>query len=150
VDPNWDSAGRWEGHLADLLAECDVFLPNESEVARISGVDDPELAISEVAPRTPFVAVKQGSEGASLRWSGRVWHGSAPAVEVVDTTGAGDSFNAGFLYGFLQGWQPGEVLALALACGSLSTRGYGGTGAQPHLDAACALAATVTVREEAG
>ena len=60
----------------------------------------------------------------------------APAV---DTTGAGDSFNAGFLYRWLEGAPLVECLRLGAACGALSTRGLGGTAAQPTLEEAEAL-----------
>jgi sugar/nucleoside kinase (ribokinase family) len=60
-------------------------------------------------------------------------------VEVVDTTGAGDSFNGGFLYGWLHGWELADALALGCACGSLSTQAAGGTAAQPTLSQAQAL-----------
>jgi sugar/nucleoside kinase (ribokinase family) len=67
-------------------------------------------------------------------------HASALPVDVVDTTGAGDSFDAGFLYGYLHGWPLERALRLACACGSLSTRAPGGTAGQPTLDEAlCAL-----------
>ena len=63
-------------------------------------------------------------------------------VEVVDTTGAGDSFDAGFLYGILAGWPLRDALELGVACGSLSCTGIGGTAAQPTLEQArAALAA---------
>ena len=63
-------------------------------------------------------------------------------MEVVDSTGAGDSFDAGFLYGFIGGWPLTATLDLAVACGSLSVAGIGGTAAQPTLEAArAALAA---------
>ena len=101
-----------------------------------------------IAPETPTVVVKLGEHGAYLR--GRRFrislYGSAPMVEVVDTTGAGDTFNAGFLYGYLQGWEAEDSLRLALACGSLSTRSVGGTSAQPTLEEAMVLAETVQNR----
>jgi sugar/nucleoside kinase (ribokinase family) len=56
----------------------------------------------------------------------------------VDTIGAGDSTNAGWLAGILQGWPADRAAALAAACGSLSTRGRGGTAAQPTLAEALA------------
>jgi len=61
---------------------------------------------------------------------------------VVDAVGAGDSFNAGFVYGTLAGWPLDRSLALAVACGALSTRAAGGTTAQPTLEEALATAAT--------
>ncbi|MCX6035300.1 MAG: PfkB family carbohydrate kinase, partial [Chloroflexi bacterium] len=57
-------------------------------------------------------------------------------VDVVDTVGAGDTFDAGFLYGFLNSWGLEKSLRLAVACGSLSTRRAGGTAAQPALEEA--------------
>ena len=54
-------------------------------------------------------------------------------VEVLDAVGAGDSFDAGFLYGYLQKWSLSDSLRLANACGALSTRAAGGTTAQPTL-----------------
>ena len=69
-----------------------------------------------------------------------------PAVEVADTTGAGDSFNAGFLYAWLQGRPLDACLRAATACGALSTRGVGGTASQPSADEleACMRAAHTT------
>jgi sugar/nucleoside kinase (ribokinase family) len=55
---------------------------------------------------------------------------------VADTIGAGDNFDAGFLYGHLKGWSLERSLSLAVACGSLSTRRAGGTAAQPTLEEA--------------
>jgi sugar/nucleoside kinase (ribokinase family) len=57
-------------------------------------------------------------------------------VHVVDTTGAGDSFDGGFLYGFLHGWSLERALKLGAACGSLSTRKAGGTTVQATLEEA--------------
>jgi sugar/nucleoside kinase (ribokinase family) len=57
-------------------------------------------------------------------------------VQVVDTVGAGDNFDAGFLYGWLNDWSLVRALGLGSACGSLSTRAAGGTSAQPDLEEA--------------
>ena len=64
----------------------------------------------------------------------------APRVDAVDSTGAGDSFDAGFLAGWLRGDDLNAALTLACACGALSTRRAGGTAAQPTLDEARAFA----------
>jgi sugar/nucleoside kinase (ribokinase family) len=60
-------------------------------------------------------------------------------VETVDTTGAGDSFNAGFLHRWLAGAPIADCLRLGAACGALSTLGLGGTAAQPTLEEAESL-----------
>ena len=76
---------------------------------------------------------KLGTSGAMTLEAGGVVHVPACPVEPVDTTGAGDSFNAGFLHRWLQGAPLVECLRLGAACGALSTLGLGGTGAQPTL-----------------
>lgn len=136
LDTNWDPTGRWDGAL-DLLGLTDVFLPNVAELLAVTGHDpdrpDPAAvrsAAAVVRAAGPLLAVKAGADGA-LGWDGDGEH-TAPVlpVDVVDTTGAGDSFVAGFLSGFLEG-QPFPVsLRRAAAAGSLSTRAPGGTAAQ--------------------
>jgi sugar/nucleoside kinase (ribokinase family) len=79
------------------------------------------------------IAVKLGAAGGLVRRGGETFRAPALAVDVVDTTGAGDSFNAGFLYGYLHHYPLEDALRLACACGSLSTRAAGGTAAQPTL-----------------
>jgi sugar/nucleoside kinase (ribokinase family) len=87
------------------------------------------------------VAVKLGAEGGlAVGPDGAVVRVAPPSVDVVDTTGAGDSFDAGFLAAMLLGWPVAEALALAVACGSLSTRVPGGTDGQATLDEASSLA----------
>lgn len=147
-DPNWDPDERWEGTDA-LLAAADVALPNAAEARLVAGVDDPLGAAQELARRGAqgraagapalTVAMKLGAEGGLAVKGERVVRRAAPSVGVVDTTGAGDSFDAGFVAGHVSGWPIEESLALAVACGSLSTRGVGGTSAQPTLEEAVAL-----------
>ena len=86
-----------------------------------------------IAARVPTVAVKAGANGGVARQAGRTVTAPPLKIEVADTTGAGDSFNAGFLYGYLGGWPLERSLRLACACGSLSTRGVGGTDRQATL-----------------
>ena len=84
----------------------------------------------------PTLAVKRGREGAVACRDGQIVRLPAFPVHVVDTTGAGDSFDAGFLYGYLHGWPLERSLGLACACGALSTRCAGGTDGQPTLSEA--------------
>ena len=74
---------------------------------------------------------KLGAEGCVTTWQGKTIHQPAFPVEVVDTTGAGDSFVAGFLHAWLRRESLEDCLRFASACGALSTRGIGGTTAQP-------------------
>jgi sugar/nucleoside kinase (ribokinase family) len=138
LDTNWDPMGRWDSGLGELLPHCDILMPNEAEARLIAGCDDLDQALDLLAARVPVVAVKLGAEGALGRAGGQVVRAPALPVQVLDTTGAGDSFDAGFLYGYLDGWPLERSLRLACACGSLSTRRAGGTDGQPTLDEALA------------
>ncbi|MGN6170676.1 MAG: carbohydrate kinase family protein [Solirubrobacteraceae bacterium] len=141
VDPNWDPEGRWNGGLKRLLELTDVFLPNEAEASMITGQHDPKDAALALAQAGPLVAVKLGAEGALAARRGEIFRASAYSnVDTVDTTGAGDAFDAGFLLGVLGGWELERTLAFACACGALSTRAPGGTTAQPTFEEAMAAA----------
>jgi sugar/nucleoside kinase (ribokinase family) len=141
IDPNWDPHGRWDGTLLELLRVTDYFLPNSAEARAITGIDDIDVATESLSERGTTLAVKFGQGGGLAMSEGEVVHVEAVPVDVVDTTGAGDSFDAGFLAGALAGWPIARCLELAVACGSLSTRAAGGTAAQPSMDEAMAALA---------
>lgn len=136
LDTNYDPSERWQDGIHDLLSVTDIFLPNEAELRGITRSDDINAALSQIARQVPMVAVKRGAHGALARQGEQDARAKVLPVQVVDTTGAGDSFDAGFVYGFLAGWALADTLRFAAACGSLSTRAVGGTGAQPTLDEA--------------
>lgn len=139
IDPNYDPGERWDGGLLETLSRTDLFLPNSLEARAIGGSEDVDIAAQVLGERARIVAVKFG-QGGGLAISGdEVVRSEAIPTEVVDTTGAGDSFDAGFIAGMLAGWPLARCLALAVACGSLSTRGVGGTAAQPSLLEALAV-----------
>jgi sugar/nucleoside kinase (ribokinase family) len=129
LDTNDDPSGQWGGVLEELLEYVDVLLPNEMEACRMAKKATVDEAIEELGRRVPCVAVKCGSRGAIVRVDGKTF--SAPAVSVtpVDTIGAGDSFNAGFLFGWLKGWLPDQCAYAGNITGALSTQGVGGTEA---------------------
>lgn len=147
-DTNWDPDEGWDD-LDGLLATADICFPNLAEGQRWTGRTDPEdvargiVARAIVAGRDPHagpltVALKLGADGAVATRGDEVVRVPAPPVTVVDTTGAGDSFDAGFVAGMLHGWSLDRTLAFAVMCGSLSTRAIGGVDAQPTLDEALA------------
>jgi sugar/nucleoside kinase (ribokinase family) len=135
LDTNWDPTERWSG-VREVLGLVDVLLPNRAELLALAGRndDDVERAAAAVRALGPLVAMKAGADGA-IGWDdvGR-HHRPGLAVEVVDTTGAGDSFDAGFLTAWLAGRPFGDCLRWAAVAGSLSTRAAGGTAAQPRAD----------------
>jgi sugar/nucleoside kinase (ribokinase family) len=137
VDPNWDPSGGWDGGLLALLQHTDLFFPNEAEACRIAGEPTVETAAEALAQGASVVAVKQGANGGLARSGDLVVTAPGLSLEdVLDTTGAGDSFDAGFLAGHLLDWPLARCLALACVCGSLSTRSPGGAEGQPTMEEA--------------
>lgn len=139
LDTNYDPTERWAGGIEDALTHTDIFLPNETELNAIARCNDWQTALAKLAAHTPIVAVKRGGEGAAAQRGEQRIEAAAPPVQLVDTTGAGDSFNAGFVYGYLAGWPLERTLAFAIACGSASTRAAGGVESQPTLAEALTL-----------
>ena len=129
LDTNWDPSGRWA--LDGFFDHLDVFLPNEGELIAIAGETDLGSAIEAMSTRVPLVAVKRGARGAlAVRGQERA---SVPVLtaKVVDTTGAGDSFDAGFLAGWLRGLPLVSCLRLGAVCGALTIGQAGGFNGQP-------------------
>jgi len=131
LDPGFDPSERWSEDLRGTLAEVDLFFPNEVELRGITGADSVPDALRRLAGGRARTVAKLGARGAAtLADDGRVLQAPSFSLEPVDTTGAGDSFNAGFLHAWLAGRPLEECLRWGVACGSLSTRGLGGTARQ--------------------
>lgn len=129
VDTNWDPSAGWTG-AAPLLEVADVLLPNRAELLALTRSSDVDAAASHVVGLGCRVALKNGAEGGIL-WEGPVKTTvAAPDFDVVDTTGAGDSFDAGFISAMVEGLSGPLCLERAVLCGTLSTRSVGGTSAQ--------------------
>jgi len=139
LDTNYDPSGEWKG-FDNLLPFTNILLPNAKEVCSLARETDPEIAAQKlVSQQVEIVAVKLGAEGALA--VSRKDFAKVPGipVNVVDTVGAGDSFDAGFIFGYLNRWPLERTLRLAVICGSLSTRATGGTAGQATLDEALSL-----------
>lgn len=133
LDTNWDPKEEW--HLPnELLQYVDVFLPNENEVMLCSGKPHFDEACAYFARIVPVIAVKQGSKGGTVISARKSMTLSPEQVPVIDTVGAGDSFDGGFLFGFLNGWSMEQCLRAGLYCGSMNTTCVGGTDGQTNLE----------------
>src|SRR5262249_45506216 len=120
VDPNWDPDETWDGGLLALLPLLDYLFVNEQEARLIGRRDDAPDAARALSSEGPAVVVKLGASGGLLVSGAETIRAPALPRAVVDTTGAGDSFVAGFLCALMAGWEPARCLQLACVCGSLS------------------------------
>lgn len=141
LDPGFDPAQGWEDDLLGTLNNVDVFLPNEQELQAITGLDDMREALRAVQNGRTRTVVKRGREGCASLHDDQWLHVPAYAIEAIDTTGAGDSFDAGFLHAWLRKMPLIDCMRWGSACGSLSTRGVGGTTRQATVDEAMTLLA---------
>jgi sugar/nucleoside kinase (ribokinase family) len=153
LDPNWDPAETWDQGLSDIYGLLDVLLPNDAEVVELAAVgrtrpapgvrrtaQEAARALASAGPGS--VVVKLGARGALATAPDDevIRVPAVPGVRPVDSVGAGDSFDAGFLAATLWGWDTRRALALGAACGALSTRRAGGTDAQATREEAIAAA----------
>jgi ribokinase len=129
LDTNWDPTEKWSS-LDEILASTDVFLPNATELLAITGAASVAEGAAGLVAGGTTVVMKDGARGARAWWDGGECAAPGRVVEVVDTIGAGDSFNAGFLAARLAGRSLAEAVRWAAVAGSLSTRAAGGTAAQ--------------------
>jgi sugar/nucleoside kinase (ribokinase family) len=136
LDTNFDPAEKWNGGIEPLLDKVDILLPNALECMRLSGTTKLEHAIDKLQKKVKYLVVKLGENGALLCSDSKIIRTEAMNFEVCDTVGAGDSFDAGFIYGYLAGWELVRILKFANICGGLSTRQAGGTAGQVTLEEA--------------
>src|SRR5579863_4087354 len=129
LDTNDDPDDRWEGALHEVLRYVDVFLPNEREACKAARTDDLEVAIHKLSELVPLVVVKLGRKGSMAQRGTETFTSPSRQVIPVDTVGAGDSFDAGFLQEYVRGSDLPTCLAAGNRAGALSTTRPGGTEA---------------------
>jgi sugar/nucleoside kinase (ribokinase family) len=136
--------GRWwdaTTPLDEVLPHADVLFANEDEALAMSGADDVETAASALADRVPCVVIKRGGRGALGIDHGERREAPAEPVDIVDATGAGDCFNAGFLYGWLADLPLEHSLVLGNICGARAVETFGGYRGCPSAAEMVTLAA---------
>lgn len=126
--------------VRETLARVELFMPNAHEAMRLTECDTLDSAAAVLRQLVPTLIIKDGAQGAHA-WQGEA-HWVSPAIQVnaVDTTGAGDVFNAGFLAAWREGQPIETCLRWGNICGGLSTAGRGGTSTAPHRAQVKALA----------
>ena len=137
-DPNirpdlWPDENALRRCLEQALQSADVVKLSVEELAFLTGNVEVNVGLDALMARCParLVLVTQGKEGVIAWHDGTVKHYPATPVECVDTTGAGDAFVAGLLFGLAAGQDLTPVIALAQRCGALATTAKGAMTALP-------------------
>jgi sugar/nucleoside kinase (ribokinase family) len=124
-DCNGDNVTLDSAGVREFIGLCDVFSPNETEALRLTGMSSIDAALERLTEIASVVLIKRGANGVAASIEGRRYDETAPAVDVVDTVGAGDAFAAGYLAGVRWTLPVADRLRTAVACGTLSTTGVG-------------------------
>ncbi|SDK18245.1 Sugar or nucleoside kinase, ribokinase family [Catalinimonas alkaloidigena] len=137
LDTNWAPDEDWSS-VVPLLPYVDLFMPNEAEALCISGQANVEDAARWLAQFGGLVVIKRGADGALICQHDALRHFAVPrdlreAMRLVDTTGAGDNFDAGMLFGWLRSEPLDACVALAMRCGTTSLSALGGIAGQVNL-----------------
>ena len=132
LDVGWHEPWLSDPRAMAAVRRLDIFFPNETEASRMTGEADPERMLERFREEeVKAVVLKLGERGAGMLWQDRIWFTQPHHVEPLDTTGAGDCFDAGFLYAWLNGEDPNTCLRAAAICGALSTEALGGLAGFP-------------------
>ncbi|MBK9312955.1 MAG: carbohydrate kinase family protein [Acidobacteria bacterium] len=134
IDVGWQTSWLTDSRALDGLRSVDLFLPNEREAELISGETEPEKMLLWLVDHGISTVLKLGAKGSAMLDDGNLVRGESIPVTPVDTTGAGDCFDAGFLYGWLKEEPTEKCLRIGNLCGALSTRSLGGIDGFPKLD----------------
>jgi sugar/nucleoside kinase (ribokinase family) len=129
-DMQWDPQETWKLDMEDVLPYVNVFLPNETELKLLTGKNDLNEAIQFVKKYTDILVVKRGNKGSFVHFKDQIT--DLPPflnTQVVDAIGAGDSFNAGFIFKFINGASIAECQKFGNLTGAVSTTAAGGTAA---------------------
>ena len=129
-------AGPWlaESRVRALVADVDLLFANEDEAIAMTGVSDWRAALLALAREVPHVVLKRGAAGAACAVAGDVWEAPALPATVVDATGAGDCFAAGYLWALRRGRPPAACLEAGHRCGAAAVGAMGGFRGAPTED----------------
>lgn len=135
LDIQWDPKEEWNFNYSEVLPFVDVFLPNEQEALLLTSESILENAISRLTSFANYVVIKLGSKGSIVASKSKsVFKPSFFNDNVVDAIGAGDSFNAGFIFKFINGYEIDECQKFGNLTGAINTTAAGGTAAFVNYD----------------
>jgi sugar/nucleoside kinase (ribokinase family) len=130
-DPNSDPSQLWNDSIREVFAYTDLLFLNEREALQLTRTRTAKAALKTIGKEVPCAVIKLGARGSLAIKDGEITAAAGFKVEPKDTTGAGDSFAAGFVSSYLRGRSLAECLLAGNACGALSTLQVGGTAGQP-------------------
>jgi sugar/nucleoside kinase (ribokinase family) len=134
ADLGWNPDVFDSPRLPTLLKEFEFIFPNEMEALAMTGEKTVEAAARNLARWVRTPVIKLGIHGSLAVRDGKILRMKSIRVRLVDTTGAGDAFNGGFLNGYVAGWPLEECLRAGNVCGALATTRPGGSSAMPELN----------------
>jgi sugar/nucleoside kinase (ribokinase family) len=129
-DMQWDPEEKWDLNFKEILPYVDIFLPNEQELLLLTRENSLENAIKKITPFVKHLAIKMGGKGSLLVTSGiNTFKESFLNKSVVDAIGAGDSFNAGFIFKYINDCELTDCQLFGNLMGAINTTAAGGTAA---------------------
>ncbi|MBS4197713.1 carbohydrate kinase family protein [Lederbergia citri] len=134
-DTGWDPHNSWDREvISEVIQLADYFIPSEDEILNIFNINGLDQIIDQLPELSGKVVVKRGKNGSiMIEESKDILEAPALKVNPIDTTGAGDSFNAGLIAGHLQNLKGIELLEMANASGALATQRIGGASNVPSM-----------------
>jgi sugar/nucleoside kinase (ribokinase family) len=130
-DPNSDPTHAWKDSIRKVFAYTDLLFLNQTEALQVTRARSVKEALKALSKEVPCVVIKLGPKGAMAIKNGEISSAAGFSIAPIDTTGAGDSFAAGFVVSYLRGDSIADCLRAGNACGALSTLQAGGTEGQP-------------------
>jgi sugar/nucleoside kinase (ribokinase family) len=132
LDTGWDEEWLQSNEIKEQIGLADIFMPNLPEAQLITNKQDPYDALQVLAAWVPTAVIKRGTEGAVCSTDGKIYSVAARQADVVDSTGAGDCFIAGFLYGWIKQKQVQQCLAIGNFSGGSAVSSIGGYNGAPY------------------
>ncbi|WP_455645996.1 carbohydrate kinase family protein [Methanosphaera sp.] len=133
-DPGMLYVNRGSEFMDKLIKYTDILLINETELLITTGKETLDEAIKEISPKVEILVVKRSTEGSFIKKGDEEYNIGIFKVDTVDTTGAGDAYNAGFLYGLLNNYSLEESGIIGSYIAAQSTTQAGATEAIPYID----------------
>jgi len=128
LDSNDDPDNKWDEKIYKILDKIDIFLPNKKEALNITKESNVDKALAKLSKIIKTTVIKLGNKGYIAVCEGNYYSGDSLKVNFADSTGAGDNFNAGFIYGFINNYGINKSLHIATICGAESIKYIGGVG----------------------